>query len=75
MNLIINVEDDEKLILADDSAVLAWQGIGKWIKRKFKKGMVFFFLIDSTVENETELSFFHLQDYLEFKKHPDVMKW
>ncbi|KAI8890234.1 hypothetical protein K501DRAFT_169212 [Backusella circina FSU 941] len=53
MNLIINIEDDEKLILADDSAVLAWQGI----------------------ENETELSFFHLQDYLEFKKHPDVMKW
>lgn len=28
MNLIINIEDDDKLILADDSAVLAWQGIG-----------------------------------------------
>ena len=28
MNLIINVEDDDKLVLADDSAVLAWQGIG-----------------------------------------------
>ncbi|KAI8375643.1 hypothetical protein EDC96DRAFT_496016 [Choanephora cucurbitarum] len=53
MNLIINVEDDDKLVLADDSAVLAWQGI----------------------ENETELSFFHLEDYLEFKKHPDTMKW
>lgn len=30
MNLIINVEDDDKLILFDDSAVLAWQGIGEW---------------------------------------------
>jgi hypothetical protein len=29
MNLIINVEDDNKLILADDTAVLAWQGLGK----------------------------------------------
>ncbi|CEG78281.1 Putative Cytoplasmic protein [Rhizopus microsporus] len=28
MNLIINTEDDDKLILSDDSAVLAWQGIG-----------------------------------------------
>ncbi|KAI8970610.1 hypothetical protein BDB01DRAFT_845373 [Pilobolus umbonatus] len=27
MNLIINVEDDDKLILHDDEAVLAWQGI------------------------------------------------
>lgn len=30
MNLIINIEDDDKLILSDDSAVLAWQGIGKY---------------------------------------------
>lgn len=29
MNLIINVEDDDKLILADEDAVLAWQGLGK----------------------------------------------
>ncbi|KAG2237890.1 hypothetical protein INT48_002194 [Thamnidium elegans] len=53
MNLIINIEDDEKLILADDTAVLAWQGI----------------------ENETELSFFVMQDYQQFKLHPDTMKW
>ncbi|KAI9331399.1 hypothetical protein BD770DRAFT_333598 [Pilaira anomala] len=53
MNLIINIEDDDKLILADDSAVLAWQGI----------------------ENETELSFFVMQDYQQFKLHPDTMKW
>ncbi|CEP08186.1 hypothetical protein [Parasitella parasitica] len=53
MNLIINVEDDDKLILTDDEAILKWQGL----------------------ENETELSFFNLKDYLEFKKHPDVMKW
>ncbi|KAI7899773.1 uncharacterized protein BX663DRAFT_532713 [Cokeromyces recurvatus] len=53
MNLIINIEDDDKLILSDEDAVLAWQGI----------------------ENETELSFFNMADYLEFKKHPDVMKW
>lgn len=30
MNLIINVEDDDKLILADDNAVLAWQGLGEF---------------------------------------------
>ncbi|CAO3635439.1 unnamed protein product [Mucor fragilis] len=53
MNLIINVEDDDKLILADEDAVLAWQGL----------------------ENETELSFFNMADYQEFKTHPDTMKW
>ncbi|GAA5794992.1 hypothetical protein EDC94DRAFT_592210 [Helicostylum pulchrum] len=53
MNLIINIEDDDKLILADDTAVLAWQGI----------------------ENETELSFFVMQDYQQFRLHPDTMKW
>ncbi|EIE75755.1 hypothetical protein RO3G_00459 [Rhizopus delemar RA 99-880] len=53
MNLIINIEDDDKLILSDDSAVLAWQGI----------------------ENETELSFFHMEDYQQFKDHPDTIKW
>jgi hypothetical protein len=34
MNLIINCEDDEKLILADDTAVLAWQGLGKLFRSK-----------------------------------------
>ncbi|KAI8979415.1 hypothetical protein BDF20DRAFT_906073 [Mycotypha africana] len=53
MNLIINVEDDDHLLLTDDNAVLAWQGI----------------------DNETELSFFNLEDYNVFKTHPDVMKW
>ncbi|CAO3668416.1 unnamed protein product [Rhizopus stolonifer] len=53
MNLIINIEDDDKLILSDDTAVLAWQGI----------------------ENETELSFFNMEDYQQFKNHPDTIKW
>ncbi|KAI9256232.1 hypothetical protein BY458DRAFT_519434 [Sporodiniella umbellata] len=53
MNLIINLEDDDKLILSDDTAVLAWQGI----------------------ENETELSFFQMEDYKQFKSHPDTIKW
>lgn len=31
MNLIINVEDDDKLILSDEDAVLAWRGLGKFV--------------------------------------------
>jgi hypothetical protein len=27
------------------------------------------------IENETELSFFNMADYQEFKTHPEMMKW
>lgn len=70
MNLIINCEDDDKLILSDEDAVLAWRGIGK--KLLFKPLV---FLLMLLIENETELSFFNGADYLEFKQHPDLMKW
>ena len=32
-------------------------------------------LQDKGVENETELSFFVMKDYLVFKQHPQEMKW
>ncbi|KAH8550073.1 hypothetical protein BGW37DRAFT_499991 [Umbelopsis sp. PMI_123] len=51
-NLIINMEDDDKLIFKDDSATLSWLGF----------------------ENETEVSFFNMEAYEEYKKHPDI-KW
>lgn len=35
MNLIINIDDDDKLILADDNAVLAWQGLGRYVSSIF----------------------------------------
>lgn len=76
MNLIINVEDDDKLILSDDTAVLAWQGLGMLYKnRVFVSLIKQETLLIPIIENETELSFFNMEDYQVFKTHPDTMKW
>lgn len=32
-------------------------------------------LLITIIENETELSFFNMEDYKQFKTHPDVIKW
>eukprot|EP00105_Crassostrea_gigas_P044644 XP_019928792.1 PREDICTED: UPF0538 protein C2orf76 homolog isoform X2 [Crassostrea gigas] len=46
---VINLEDDEKLILKEESS-----------------------LKENGVENETEISFFKMEDYLEYKKNPHL---
>lgn len=46
---VINLEDDEKLILKEESS-----------------------LKENGVDNETEISFFKMEDYLEYKKNPHL---
>jgi hypothetical protein len=75
MNLIINMEDvDDSLIFRDDGRVLAEYDCGETgtsypssTTREIK-------LRERPIEHETEVSFFNLADYLEFKASPED-KW
>lgn len=61
MNLVINFEGDEELVLAcdDEANKKAGESQSLW---------------DLGIENETELSVFNWEAYVEFKKNPEE-KW
>lgn len=67
------MEDDASLIFDDDSATLAWLGLGE-LYYIHMSSIHTSDPIHRSLENETEVSFFNRDTYETFKKNPD-MKW
>lgn len=82
-NLIINLDDKDFLSM---DATLFEQGIGTRNKLSLPKSICIYIWLDMDIfilqrpkpkliiENETEISFFNRQDYLNYKLNP-VLKW